>query len=339
MSASLTRSSTRLFAALASSSLLVAGATFAATTSTVQPASPAAAVEVLAPQAPVNDVRYRTVEIDGQSIFYREAGDRSNPTVLLLHGFPTSSHMFRELIPQLATDYHVIAPDYPGYGSSSMPSVDEFDYTFDNLASIVTGFIDAVELDTYSLYVMDYGAPVGYRIAAAAPDRVDALIVQNGNAYVEGLREFWDPIRAYWNERTPENAQVLLDFLKVEGTKWQYTHGVRNVEAISPDTWLYDQALLDRPGNNEIQLQLFYDYSSNVPLYPEWQQYFRDHQPDTLIVWGKNDFIFPIEGAWPYRNDLPDAELHVLDTGHFVLEEDGEFVAETISDFLSRHVD
>jgi pimeloyl-ACP methyl ester carboxylesterase len=278
---------------------------------------------------------YRTVSIDGLDIFYREAGSRDNPTILLLHGFPTSSHMFRNLIRALADKFHLVAPDYPGYGNSSMPTVNEFDYTFDHLTEIVEKFIDAIDLKKYSLYVMDYGAPIGYRIAAKYPERVQSLIVQNGNAYEEGLREFWEPIKAYWQERSPENAEKLKYLVTLEATKWQYTNGVRNLEAISPDTWNMDQPFLDRPGNEEIQLALFYSYGTNPPLYPQWQEYFRKHQPPTLIVWGKNDYIFPSEGAYPYQRDLKDVEFHLLDTGHFALEEDREAIANYITQFLA----
>ncbi|MHC5741473.1 MAG: alpha/beta fold hydrolase [Nostoc sp.] len=281
---------------------------------------------------------YRTVSIDGLDIFYREAGSRSNPTILLLHGFPTSSHMFRNLISALGDRFHLVAPDYPGYGNSSMPTVNEFDYTFDNLAEIVEKFIAAIDLKKYSLYVMDYGAPIGYRIAAKYPERVEALIVQNGNAYEEGLREFWNPIKAYWQERSPENADKLKHLVNLEATKWQYTNGVRNLEAISPDTWNMDQLFLDRPGNDEIQLALLYSYGTNPPLYPQWQEYFRKYQPPTLIVWGKNDYIFPPEGAHPYKRDLKDVELHLLDTGHFALEEEGDAIADHIRRFLTTHV-
>lgn len=281
---------------------------------------------------------YRTVSIDGLDIFYREAGSRSNPTILLLHGFPTSSHMFRNLMPALADRFHLIALDYPGYGNSSMPSVNEFDYTFDHLAEIVEKFITAIDLKKYSLYVMDYGAPIGYRIAAKYPERVEALIVQNGNAYEEGLREFWEPIKAYWQDRSPENADKLKYLVTLEATKWQYTNGVRNPEAISPDTWNMDQLFLDRPGNGEIQLALLYSYGTNPPLYPQWQEYFRKYQPPTLIVWGKNDYIFPADGAYPYQRDLKDVELHLLDTGHFALEEDGDAIAAHIRRFLTTHV-
>ena len=280
---------------------------------------------------------HKTIEVDGLDIFYREAGPKDAPVILLLHGFPTSSQMFAQLMEDLADEYHLIAPDYPGFGNSSMPAVDEFDYTFDNLAKVVDGFIAAKGLENYTLYVMDYGAPVGYRIATKHPERVTGLIVQNGNAYVEGLREFWDPIKAYWAERSDENAEPLRGFFKVGVTKWQYTHGTRNAEAIDPGNWITDQYFLDRPGNNDIQLQLFYDYGSNPPLYPEWQEYFRTHQPPTLIVWGKNDYIFPAEGAYPYQQDLTDIEFHLLDTGHFALEEDGDVIAEEIRDFMARN--
>ncbi len=281
---------------------------------------------------------YRTVSIDGLDIFYREAGSRDNPTILLLHGFPTSSHMFRNLIPALADKFHLVAPDYPGYGNSSMPTVNEFDYTFDRLAEIVEKFIAAIALKKYSLYVMDYGAPIGYRIAAKYPERVQSLIVQNGNAYEEGLREFWEPIKAYWQERSPENAEKLEYLVTLEATKWQYTNGVRNLEAISPDTWTIDQHFLDRPGNGEIQLALLYSYGTNPPLYPQWQEYFRNYQPPTLIVWGKNDYIFPAEGAYPYQRDLKDVEFHLLDTGHFALEEDGDAIANYIDQFLTSRL-
>jgi pimeloyl-ACP methyl ester carboxylesterase len=281
---------------------------------------------------------FRTVSIDGLDVFYREAGSRSNPTILLLHGFPTSSHMFRNLISALGDRFHLVAPDYPGYGNSSMPTVNEFDYTFDRLAQIVEKFITAIDLKKYSLYLMDYGAPIGYRIAAKYPERVEALIVQNGNAYEEGLREFWEPLKAYWQDRSPENADKLKHLVNLEATKWQYTNGVRNLEAISPDTWNMDQQFLDRPGNDEIQLALLYSYGTNPPLYPQWQEYFRKYQPPTLIVWGKNDYIFPPKGAHPYKRDLKDVELHLLDTGHFALEEEGDAIANYIAQFLTSRL-
>jgi pimeloyl-ACP methyl ester carboxylesterase len=278
----------------------------------------------------------QTISVDGQTIFYREAGNNKNaPTILLLHGFPTSSHMFRDLIPALADKFHLIAPDYPGFGYSSMPTVDKFQYTFDHLAEIVDKFITQIGLERYSIYVMDYGAPVGYRLAVKHPEKIEALIVQNGNAYDEGLGEFWEPLRAYWSEPSEKNKDALMKLLTIEATKWQYTHGVRNENAISPDNWILDQSLLECPGNKEIQLQLFYDYRSNLPLYPQWQEYFRKYQPPTLVVWGKNDNIFLKEGAIPYQRDLKNIEVHLLDTGHFALEEEGELIAKLISRFLT----
>jgi len=285
-----------------------------------------------------NQTLHKTVKIDDLDIFYREAGPKDAPTIILLHGFPTSSHMFRNLIPELSDKYHVIAPDYPGYGFSSMPTVDEFDYTFDNLAIVVEKFINKLEIENYSLYLQDYGAPVGFRIAAKNPEKVEALIIQNGNAYEEGLREFWIPLKAYWKDRTEANAEPLKGFLTLDTTKWQYTHGVRNTETISPDNWGHVQPLLDRPGNQEIQLDLFYSYGSNPPLYPSWQAYLRKHQPPTLIVWGKNDHIFPAEGAYPYKRDLKNLEFHILDTGHFALEEDLNVIANYIDRFMTNNV-
>jgi pimeloyl-ACP methyl ester carboxylesterase len=283
-------------------------------------------------------VTHKTVNIDGLDIFYREAGSAENPTVLLLHGFPTSSQMFRKLMPELANRYHLVAPDYPGFGESASPPVHQFEYTFDNLANVVEKFTQALKLEHYSLYVMDYGAPVGYRLAVKHPERVQALIVQNGNAYEEGLRDFWIPLKAYWKDRSEQNAEPLKNLFTYEATKSQYTTGVRNVEVISPDTWTADQYRMDRPGNKEIQLQLFYSYGSNPPLYGEWQAYFRNYQPPTLIVWGKNDPIFPAVGAEPYKRDLKNLEFHLLDTGHFALEEDGDEIARYMESFLDKQV-
>lgn len=285
-----------------------------------------------------SQTQHKTVTVQGLDIFYREAGPKDAPTILLLHGFPTSSQMFRDLIPALADKFHVVAPDYPGFGNSAMPPADAFDYSFDNLANVMDGFTRKLGLEEYSLYVMDYGAPVGFRLAASHPERVQALIVQNGNAYEEGLGDFWKPFRAYWKERSEENAKPLQGFLNLEATKWQYTHGTRNPQVISPDAWIVDQYFQDRPGNKAIQLELFYDYGSNPPLYPEWQAYFRRHQPPTLVVWGKNDQIFPATGAHPYKRDLRNIELHLLDTGHFALEEDGDVIADLIRRFLSSHL-
>ncbi len=285
-------------------------------------------------------VRYHTIKVDGVEIFYREAGPATAPTIVLLHGFPTSSHMFRDLIPMLATRYHVVAPDYPGFGYSSMPSRDEFGYSFDNLARIIDAFTEQLGLTKYALYLQDYGAPVGYRLATGHPDRVTALIVQNGNAYDEGIdSDFWKPIKAYWADATNSSKRdALRGLLSREATIWQYTHGVRNKETISPDTWNVDQPFLDRPGNNEIQLDLFLSYGSNPRLYPAWQAYFRKHQPPTLIVWGKNDQIFPPAGAEPYKRDLKNLEFYLLDTGHFALEEDGHQIGGLVLAFLDKNV-
>ena len=289
-------------------------------------------------QAHAMEVKYKTIQVEGLNIFYREAGPTNAPTILLLHGFPTSSHMYRNLIPALANRYHVVAPDYPGFGQSSMPTVQEFSYTFDNLAHVVERFTEALGLRAYSLYVMDYGAPVGFRLATWHPERVQALIVQNGNAYEEGLQEFWNPFRAYWNDPSDANREVLRGFLTADVTRLQYVSGARDVSSFSPDTWTLDQARLDRPGNQEIQLALFYDYRTNVALYPQWQQYLRTHQPPTLIVWGRNDFIFPASGAWPFLRDVPKAELYLLDTGHFALEEDVNTIASLMRNFLKRNM-
>jgi pimeloyl-ACP methyl ester carboxylesterase len=280
-------------------------------------------------------IKNQTITVDGQTIYYREAGDKDNaPTILLLHGFPTSSHMFRNLIPALADKFHLVAPDYPGFGYSSMPAADKFEYTFDHLAEIVDKFVNQIGIERYSLYVMDYGAPVGYRLAVKHPEKIEALIVQNGNAYDEGLGEFWEPLRAYWIEPNEKNKNALKKFLTMEATRWQYTHGVKDENAISPDNWIHDQLLLDRPGNNEIQLQLFYDYKSNPLLYPQWQEYFRKYQPPTLVVWGRNDIIFTKEGAVPYQRDLKNIQIHLLNTAHFALEEEGDLIADLISRFL-----
>lgn len=245
--------------------------------------------------------------------------------------------MFRNLITDLSAKYHVLAPDYPGFGRSEQPAIADFEYTFDNMALIVEGFLNELKVERYSIYLMDYGAPIGFRIASKYPEKVDALIIQNGNAYDEGLRDFWEPIKKYWNDYTVENGKPLEGFHAIDGLKWQYTHGVGDVSKINPDNWNIDLRHLVRPENAEIQLAMFYDYRTNVPLYPAWQQYFRDHQPPTLIVWGKNDYIFPAEGAHPYKKDLPNLEFHLLDTGHFALEEKGDEIAGYILKFLKRN--
>ena len=284
-----------------------------------------------------NPTFHKNVLVNGVNIFYREAGAIDKPTILLLHGYPTSSHMFRNLITDLSVRYHVLAPDYPGYGRSDQPMMSEFDYTFDNMASIVEGFLAALNVEKYSIYLMDYGAPIGFRIAAKYPERVESLIIQNGNAYDEGLKDFWIPIKKYWNDYTVENGKALEGFHSPDGLKWQYTHGVQDSTKISPDNWSIDLQHLTRPENDKIQLAMFYSYRTNVPLYPAWQQYFRDHQPPTLLVWGKNDYIFPADGAHPYKRDLKNLEFHLLDTGHFALEEKGDEIANYILNFLKKN--
>ena len=280
---------------------------------------------------------YRTATVDGVSIFYREAGPENGPVVLLLHGFPTSSHMFRNLIPLLADRYHVIAPDYPGFGQSAAPDHTQFTYSFGHYADLVDGLLQQLKVQRYAMYVMDYGAPVGYRLALKHPERVSALIVQNGNAYSEGLKAFWDPIKVYWADGSAAHREALNFLVAPETTKFQYTDGVKDLSRIDPDNWLHDQVLLDRPGNRDIQLDLFHDYGSNVPLYPQFQAFFRQYKPPTLIVWGKNDKIFPADGAGPYLRDLPSAEMHMLDTGHFALEDKLDEMAPLIHSFLDSH--
>jgi pimeloyl-ACP methyl ester carboxylesterase len=283
-------------------------------------------------------VRYRTAQVDGLKMFYREAGPADGPVVLLLHGFPTSSHMFRNLIPTLADRYRVIAPDYPGFGQSDAPDHAKFAYTFAHYTDMVDTLMGQIGARSYALYVMDYGAPVGYRLALKHPERVSGLIIQNGNAYDEGLREFWDPIKAYWADGSAQHREALSGLVKLETTRFQYTDGVKDLSRISPDNWVHDQALLDRPGNRDIQLDMLYDYRTNVPLYPQFQKFFRERKPPALIVWGKNDKIFPAEGAHPYLRDLPNAEFHLLDTGHFALEDKLDEMAPLIRDFLDSKV-
>ncbi|MES2790534.1 MAG: alpha/beta hydrolase [Planctomycetota bacterium] len=285
-------------------------------------------------------VLHKTIKVGDLDIFYREAGPKDAPAILLLHGFPTSSQMFRNLIPALADKYRVIAPDYPGYGHSSMPSRDKFTYTFDNLAKVIDNFTEKVGLTKYALYVQDYGAPVGYRLASQHPDRITAIVVQNGNAYDEGIdNEFWKAIKAYWKEPTSlEKRNAIRSLLTYEATQWQYTTGAKDPELISPDGAAHDQFLLDRKGNDEIQLDMFLSYGSNPPLYPKWQEYFRQHQPPMLITWGKNDLIFPPAGAEPYKRDLKTLEFHLLDAGHFALESKGDEIAQLMREFLGKHV-
>jgi len=275
------------------------------------------------------------VEADNVAVFYREAGPANAPVMLLLHGFPTSSFQYRELIPRLADRYRVIAPDLPGFGFTEVPEQRRYKYSFDELASTVLAFTDALRLKNYALYVFDYGAPVGFRLAMARPERVTAIVSQNGNAYEEGLGDAWDPIRKYWAAPTTENREVIRkNILTLEGTRWQYTHGAKNPESVAPESYTLDWALLERPGNKEIRLDLFLDYASNVKLYPKFQEYFRQSKPPFLAIWGKNDPFFIPAGAEAFRRDNPNATVQFLDTGHFALETHVEEIALAMRDFL-----
>jgi pimeloyl-ACP methyl ester carboxylesterase len=284
-------------------------------------------------------VKHRVANVDGLDIFYREAGEQHERNLLLLHGFPTSSHMFRNLIPALADRYRVVAPDYPGFGQSSAPSVREFDYSFARLTDIIEKFTRKIALPRYGIYMQDYGGPVGFRLAAAHPDRVRALFIQNANAYEEGLGEGIAPLRKYGNEPTEQNAQALRGFLNLEATRFQYVHGAADPQAISPDNWVIDAAYLSRPGNQDIQLALFRDYNSNISQYPLWHEYLRQHRPATLVAWGKNDPFFKVDGVKALQRDLPDAEVHILEGGHFVLEERTLEIAALIREFIIRRVE
>jgi pimeloyl-ACP methyl ester carboxylesterase len=281
-------------------------------------------------------IKYRTSDVDGFKIFYREAGPANAPKLLLLHGFPSSGHMFRDLIPLLADRFHIIAPDLPGFGLSDMPSREQFKYTFDNIANVIDRFTEVVGFDRYAVYVFDYGAPTGFRLATRHPDRVTAIISQNGNAYEEGLSDGWNPIRAYWQDPSAENRNALRAMLAPETTRWQYTHGVTDEASVSPDGIALDNFYLARPGADEIQLDLFGDYKSNVALYPAFQDYFRKHKPRFLAVWGKNDPFFLPPGAEAFKRDIPGADIRFYDTGHFALETHAREIATAIGEFLTR---
>ena len=283
-----------------------------------------------------SSVSFKTAQVNGCKVFYREAGDPQAPAVLLLHGFPTSSHMFRNLIPQLATDYHVVAPDLPGFGFSDAPDHKSFQYTFDHLAEVIGDFVEQIDLKRFAVYVFDYGAPVGFRLALRYPDRISAVISQNGNAYVEGLSDDWAPVRAYWENPSQQNRDVLRSLSTLETTRWQYQHGVTNAEErVAPEAIVLDQTLLDRPQSAEIQLDLIGDYKSNVALYPKFQEFFRTHRPPTLAVWGKNDPFFLPAGAEAFRRDNPSAKVIFYDTGHFALETHAAEIGAEIRAFLS----
>lgn len=284
----------------------------------------------------MSTIQYRTADVDGFEVFYREAGSPTSPKLLLLHGFPSASHMFRDLIPLLAERFHIIAPDLPGFGQSAMPPRSAFTYSFDNLAAVIDRFTEVVQFDRFIVYVFDYGAPTGFRIAARHPERIAGIISQNGNAYVEGLSDGWNPIRAYWNDPSEENRQALRALLAPEATKWQYTHGVADESLVSPDGIALDNHYLARPGADEIQLDLFGDYQSNVALYPTFQAYFRTYRPPFLAIWGRNDPFFLPPGAEAFRRDIPDADVRFLDTGHFALETHAAEIAHAIEDVFVR---
>jgi pimeloyl-ACP methyl ester carboxylesterase len=281
-------------------------------------------------------IRYRTATVDGLKLFYREAGSAEHPSLLLLHGFPSSSHMFRNLIPLLADRFHLVAPDLPGFGFSDAPDRTAFNYTFDSLAKTIEGFTDTIGLERYAIYVFDYGAPVGFRLALARPERLTAIISQNGNAYEEGLSTGWNPIQTYWREPSAANREALRALLTPETTKWQYVHGVPDETLVAPESYALDSALLARPGNHEIQLDLFLDYASNVALYPTFHEYFGTKQPPLLAAWGRNDPFFLPPGAEAFRRDNPNAEVRFYDTGHFALETHAREIATAIRDFLAR---
>jgi pimeloyl-ACP methyl ester carboxylesterase len=284
-------------------------------------------------------VTYHTTQVDGLKIFYREAGPKNAPALVLLHGYPSSSHMFRNLIPALSDKYHVIAPDYPGFGFSDSPAPEQYAYTFEHLADTVDHFLGQQGITKYSIYVQDYGAPVGFRLAARHPDRVQAIISQNGNAYDEGLAPFWaEFLYPYWKDPNPTTEAKVRQILTPDLTRFQYTQGFRNPEDVSPDSYTFDQMTLDHPGNDKVQLALFYDYRKNPPLYPAWHAYLRKYQPPVLAVWGKNDPVFLPAGAEAFAKDDPRTEVHLLDTGHFALEEDGALIAQYIRDFLAKNV-
>ncbi|WP_281986927.1 alpha/beta fold hydrolase [Aquimarina aggregata] len=290
-----------------------------------------AEVQSTAKQQPT---RYKSIEIEGVNIAYREAGNPAKPTIVLLHGFPASSHQYRKVLNQLSDDFHLIAPDYPGFGNSDFPSSNEYEYTFDNIAETIDAFLEKKNLNSYALMIQDYGAPVGFRIATKHPERITAIINQNGNAYEKGLGPGWEGIKKFWTNRTKEAEAAIIPAFSLEGLKWQYTHGTRNPENVNPDTWHLDYLRLSRPNAHATNLDLLYDYQNNVKKYPEWQQYLRDNQPPLLIVWGKNDVYFPESGAEAFKKDVKNIDYNIYDTGHFALEEDGDEIISKIRAFM-----
>ena len=280
--------------------------------------------------------KFKTEHVDGINIAYREAGDNKKPSLLLLHGYPSSSHQYRKVFNRLADKYHLIAPDYPGFGHSDFPAPDQYDYTFDNISKTINSFLEKLEIDNYAIVIQDYGAPVGFRIALAHPERVTAIITQNGNAYEEGIGEAWKPIKKLWANRIKENEEALLDAFSLEGLKWNYTHGTRDVESVNPDCWHLDYLRMQRPYAKKVNIDLWYDYQNNLKQYPQWQAYLREHQPPVLVVWGKNDEYFPESGAAAFKKDSKNIEYHIYDTGHFAMEEYGDKIIDEIEKFMTK---
>lgn len=284
-----------------------------------------------------NTVKYKKINIQGIDVAYREAGNPKNPAIVLLHGFPSSSHQYRKVLNALSDEFYLIAPDYPGFGNSDFPSATSYEYTFDNLANTIEVFLEKLKIRSYALMIQDYGAPIGLRIATKYPERVTAIINQNGNAYKEGLGPAWKDVKAFWANRSPETEKALLPVFSIEGLKWQYTHGTRNPENVNPDTWHLDYLRMSRPNAHKVNLDLFYDYQNNIKLYPKWQKYFRDNQPPLLIVWGKNDAFFPESGAEAFKKDVKNIDYNIYDTGHFALEEESKSIIKKIRFFLKKN--
>ncbi len=292
--------------------------------------------EILINENVMNHIKYKELEVNGVNIAYREAGNPENPTIVLLHGFPSSSQQYRKVLNQLSDEFYLIAPDYPGFGNSDFPSSDKYEYSFDNLAKSIDAFLEKKGINSFAIMIQDFGAPVGFRIATAHPERITAIINQNGNAYEEGLGKAWKEIRVLWANRNAETEKAILPAFSLEGLKWQYTHGTRNIENINPDTWQLDYLRLSRPNAHDVALDLLYDYRNNLTLYPKWQKYLRDNQPPLLIVWGKNDEFFPESGAEAFKKDVKSIDYTIFNTGHFALEEDGNEIINKIKIFMKN---